>query len=269
MGNAGNPTASSASFSWDGAEYDAVAQVQESWGREVIERIAWSGDEAVLDAGCGSGRLIPFLAEKIPHGRLTCLDRDGGMTEAARQRIRALGLTIPAEVVLGDLAALENTPLRPASFDLVFSNAALHWVADKQRALAGFSRLLMPGGRLVAQFGGQGNIQRIRAALYRALRELGAAAEERWHFQPVEQTQEQLKICGFRDVRVWQNEAPADFPDRAAFARFCAAVILRPYESQLSPEKWQALLAAFPDQARALVGAWRVDYVRQNIEGRR
>lgn len=257
-------------FDWDAGEYDAVARVQERWGRELIARIEWSGEESVLDAGCGSGQLLPYLAEKIPHGRLTCLDRDGGMIEAARQRIRALKLAIPADAVLGDIAALEMTPLRPASFDVVFSNAALHWVPDKLRAFAGFSRLLKPGGRVVAQYGGEKNIQRIRAALYRVLRDLGAAAaQERWSFQSVEQTKEQLKTCGFRDVRVWENEAPATFPDRAAFARFCTAVILRSYQSQLPPPQWEALQARFPDVARELLGGWRVDYVRQNLEARR
>lgn len=265
------PGDASGAFAWDSSEYDVVANAQERWGREVIERNPWRGDEVVLDAGCGSGRLIPFLAAKIPLGRLVCVDRDGGMTEVTRRRVRELRLAIPVDVVLADLAALESAPLRPASFDVVFSNAALHWVPEKLRAFAGFSRLLQAGGRLTVQCGGAGNIQRIRAAIYRCLRELKVTAtvDEQWFFQPVDETREQLKVCGFRDVRVWQTDALESFPDRAAFLRFCTAVILRPFQAQLSPEQWEGLLATFPEQAHALLGGWRVDYVRQNIEARK
>ncbi len=256
---------------WDGASYDEVAAVQEGWGRAVIARGPWRGDEVVLDAGCGSGRLIPSLLERIPHGRLFCLDRDGAMLEAARQRLRALSPATPVRIVPGDLAALEQTPLVAASFDLVFSNAALHWVLDKQRAFAGFIRLLQPGGRLSAQFGGQGNIQRTRAAVYRALRQLGLPTDydEEFAFQAPETTAEQLKICGFRNVRVWQEEAAAEFPGEAAYWRFAETVILRPLRARLPPAQWAAFAAAFPPQARALLGGWRIDYVRQNVEAAR
>lgn len=256
---------------WDGAAYDEVAAVQERWGREVVGRNAWRGDEAVLDAGCGSGRLIAALVERIPHGRLVCLDRDGSMLEAARRRVQALAPSISVAVMGGDLTALEQTALQPESFDVVFSNAALHWIRNKQLAFAGMIRLMKPGARLSAQFGGQGNIQRIRAAIYRALRRLGlpTAYDEEFEFAAPEQTAEQLKICGFRNVRVWQEETAAEFPDRAAFLRFAETVILRPLRSALPAERWAAFLEEFARQTREQLGGWRVDYVRQNVEAMR
>ncbi len=256
---------------WDGAAYDDVAEVQERWGRAVIGRNAWRGDEVVLDAGCGSGRLIAALLERIPHGRLVCLDRDGSMLEAARRRVQALAPQISVAVTGGDLKALEQTALAPESFDVVFSNAALHWIRNKQLAFAGMIRLMKPGARLTAQFGGQGNIQRIRAAIYRALRRLGLPTtyDEEFEFAAPEHTSEQLKICGFRNVRVWQEEATTEFPDRAAFLRFAEAVILRPLRTALPAERWPAFREEFARQAQALLGGWRVDYVRQNVEANR
>lgn len=256
---------------WNGGVYDAVAGVQESWGRAVIARNEWSGHEAVLNAGCGSGRLIPALLERIPHGRLVCLDRDGGMLEAARRRLRTSLPAVPVELMLGDMAALEQMPLLPGSFQVVFSNAALHWVRDKTLAFAGFLRLLAPGGRLTAQLGGEGNIQRVRAAIYRTLRHLNLPTgyDEEYSFQRPEQTAGQLKICGFRNVRVWREDAPADFPDRDAFLRFAEAVVLRPLRARLSAGAWREFRAAFPAQARELLGGWRMDYVRQNVEAQR
>ncbi|MGH9507487.1 MAG: class I SAM-dependent methyltransferase [Terriglobales bacterium] len=256
---------------WQGAAYDAVASVQEQWGRAVIARNAWRGDEIVLDAGCGSGRLMPALAERIPHGRLVGLDRDGSMIETARQRLRAAPLPAPAELLVGDLAALELTPLAAASFDVVFSNAALHWVRDRIRVFAGIVRLLVPGGRFTAQFGGQGNIQRIRAAIYRTLKDLGLPTQydEEYAFPTPEQTTEQLKICGFRQVRVWREDALTEFASEAAFLQFTEVVVLRPLRASLPPAAWAPFLAAFPARVRALLGGWRMDYVRQNLEALR
>lgn len=265
---AAEPTAPAA---WDGGAYDAVASVQERWGRAVIARTEWSGHEAVLNAGCGSGRLIPALLERIPHGRLVCLDRDGSMLETARQRLRAAPPAVPVELVRGDMEALEQTPLGPGSFEVIFSNAALHWVRDRTRAFAGFMRLLAPGGRLTAQFGGEGNIQRIRAAIYRTLRQLALPTryDEEFGFSAPEETAGQLKICGFRNVRVWREEAPADFADQETFMRFVETVVLRPLQARLPAEAWARFRAAFPACAHELLGAWRMDYVRQNLEAQR
>lgn len=265
------PAPPEAHAAWDGGAYDAVASVQERWGRAVIARTEWSGHEAVLNAGCGSGRLISALLERIPHGRLVCLDRDGSMLEAARRRLRAAPPAAPVELVLGDMEALEQTPLAPGAFDVIFSNAALHWVRDRVRAFAGFVRLLAPGGRLTAQFGGEGNIQRIRAAIYRTLRQLALPTryDEEFAFPAPEQTAEQLKICGFRNVRVWREEAPADFSDQEAFMRFAEPVVLRPLQARLPAADWARFRAAFPACAHQLLGGWRMDYVRQNLEARR
>jgi trans-aconitate 2-methyltransferase len=272
---------------WDAREYDIVADVQERWGRKLIERNQWRGDEVVLDAGCGSGRLFPHLLEKIPRGRLYGADADGRMVQQARERAQGIA-SKPAVVVLQcdlsriDLAVIKsaeanstNGPQASVSgFDVVISNAVFHWIADKLALFSHLSALLKTEGRLTAQFGGLKNLQRARSAAYRAAREtdLLAAlhvASEKTIYLPAEDTRDQLRVCGFRNVRVWEHEEQTVFPDRESFLRFCAAVIFTPLRPLVPESSWQPFLNEFAAQIYGLFGEWKLDYVRQNIEAQK
>jgi trans-aconitate methyltransferase len=139
---------------WDAATYDRVSDPQVEWALEVLDRLPLRGDETVLDAGCGSGRVTRLLLERLPRGRVVAVDAAPAMVEQARA---ALGDR--ATVLLADLAELElDEPV-----DAVFSNAVFHWVADHERLFTRLHAALRPGGRLVAQCGGEGNVERFLA----------------------------------------------------------------------------------------------------------
>src|SRR3954471_17642188 len=108
---------------WDGAAYDRLSTPMEEMGREVMDRLELRGDETVLDAGCGSGRLTERLIERLPEGRVLAVDGSEDMVRKARQR-----LGDRAEVWQADLASLElESPV-----DAVFSNAVFHWIPDHE-----------------------------------------------------------------------------------------------------------------------------------------
>ncbi len=264
--------AESASVPWDAGEYDAVASIQERWGARLIERIPWVPDAVVLDAGCGSGRLLPQLLGRIPQGALVAADVDAGMLREAQQRYRALRSAVPVTFVAADLGQRELPPeLVPGHFDLVFSNAVLHWIRDKIRLFGNLNRLLKPGGALHAEFGGDKNLQRTRAAAYRAARNLGlsdalAQAFSGYAFQAASDTKEQLKLTGFRNVSVVEHVQVEEFPDEAAYLRFCTPVVFRLLKASLTPEQWDGFSREFAAQAYALHGGWKLDYVRQTIQ---
>src|SRR3954454_20494484 len=141
--------------SWDGAAYDRLSTPMEQLGREVMERLELRGDETILDAGCGSGRLTQLLMERVPDGRVIGVDASASMIDAARER---LGDT--ADLRVADLVGLD---LSGATVDVVFSTATFHWIADHDALLASLRAALRPGGRLVAQCGGAGNIASVHA----------------------------------------------------------------------------------------------------------
>src|SRR6187431_1425343 len=94
---------------WDARTYDRVADPMTRWGAAVLDRLPLRGDERVLDAGCGSGRVTELLAERLPGGRVVALDGSSQMVAAARERLAPFGDRV--EYVVADL--LEPLPLEP------------------------------------------------------------------------------------------------------------------------------------------------------------
>ena len=137
---------------WDAATYDRVAAPQETWGRDVLERLDLRGDERVLDAGCGTGRVTALLLERVPDGHVVAVDGSQAMVDETRRRF---GDRVEAFAV--DLLDLElDDPV-----DAILSTATFHWIKDHDRLFARLHAALKPGGRLVAQCGGAGNVANV------------------------------------------------------------------------------------------------------------
>jgi len=244
---------------WDAATYDRVSDPQVAWGLEVLDRLAPAGNESVLDAGCGSGRVTAHLLERLPRGHVVGADAAPSMVEAARE---ALGPGVP--VILADLVELELD--RPV--DAVFSNAVFHWVPDHPRLFARLFDVLRPGGRLVAQCGGTGNVEAVRLAI-RAVREREPFAGQpgppaaTWNFAGAEETAGRLEAAGFEGVSCWLEPKRVEPPEPREFVR---AATLGPHLALLP----LALRESFVDAVTAELGHPLVlDYVRLNIEARR
>src|SRR5215470_2282853 len=188
---------------WDAAAYQRLSSPQLTWGRRVLERLDLRGDETVLDAGCGAGRLTAELIERVPRGGVIAVDRSPAMLGEAR------ALLLPrfagrVRLVHADLVRL---PLREA-VDVVFSNAVLHWVLDHPRIFRGFAAALRVNGVLEAQCGGGPNLMRVRERVDAMIASPEFAEHfrdfhEPWYFADPELTKLQLEHAGFTHVRVW------------------------------------------------------------------
>jgi trans-aconitate 2-methyltransferase len=244
---------------WDAATYDRVAAPQEEWGVKVIDRLELAGDETVLDAGCGSGRLTRHLVERLPNGRVIGVDASPSMIAKARER-------------LGDSVELRNVNLLdlelPEPVDAVLSGATFHWIKDHDRLFARLHSALRPGGAIEAQCGGQGNVAEIENAI------LGLEGDERfspylrtlqspWYFASVADTESRLERAGFGEIRCWLSDAPTTPPDPRAFlASSVVPVHLDALPEKLHDSFIDALLESVP---RPLT----LNYVRLNISARR
>ncbi len=253
---------------WDAPTYERVSEPQVAWGRRVIDRIDLVGNEDLVDAGCGTGRVTRLLAERVPRGTVLALDASPGMVEEAGRRLADLAPRV--RVRMADLTALTLD----APVDVVVSTATFHWILDHDLLFARMFAGLRPGGRLIAQCGGAGNIARtLRAAGAVGERPPYAAAlagmPAGWLFADHHTTVARLEAAGFAGPRAWLEDAPVHFPDVAAGAEFLATVVLRHHLERLVPgarapfAREVAELCTLPD------GRVEVDYVRLNLEARR
>ncbi|MER3419403.1 MAG: hypothetical protein C4290_02255 [Chloroflexota bacterium] len=162
----------------------------------------------------------------------------------------------------------------PEPVDAIFSNATFHWIRDHAALFANLARLLRPGGWLVAQCGGAGNIAHIMVCADRALRRPpfashAAARADTWTYAGPEETRTRLETAGFTDVTTWLELQPVRFPDRRAFTRYLQTVVLGPYLDVLPPALHEAFAAAVVEEAARAGGTYTVDYVRLNLVARR
>jgi trans-aconitate 2-methyltransferase len=234
----------------------------EALGREVLERLVLAGDETVIDAGCGSGRITQALLARVPNGRVIAVDSSPSMIEAAMARLVGDGaLDGRLQLRVADLLELElEEPV-----DAVLSTATFHWIADHERLFERLRALLRCGGRLVAQCGGAGNITTLRARVA-PLQEREPFAEHfdgwqtPWNYADPDTTHARLLDAGFAQASCWL----ADAPQRPEHPReFLATIVLGPHVQRL-PEQ---LREPFMDEVMAELGEpVVVDYVRLNID---
>lgn len=241
---------------WDAQTYDRISDPQTRWGAAVLDRLQLRGDERVLDAACGTGRLSEQLLERLPRGYLVALDGDAAMIAEARGRLARFGDRV--EFVVADLLAL--LPLAEP-VDAAFSTAAFHWIADHDRLFANLAAAMKPGGQLVAQCGGAGNV----ASFLAVMDELGESANVPWNFATPEDTRRRLEAAGFREVMVWLNDEPTPFESMADMELFIRTSCLGTWFARLPAEQHDAFVAAI----MARLAKPELDYVRLNIVARK
>jgi trans-aconitate 2-methyltransferase len=255
---------------WDARTYHAVAAPHAGWGANVLDRLQLAGDERVLDAGCGSGRVTASLVERLPRGHVIAADLSPTMLAEARATLAAFGERV--SFLETDLLRIESALDQPV--DAVFSTATFHWIADHAALFQALLNILQPGGQLVAQCGGGANLRRfIHTADGVAEREPFRAVlhgRELWRHQyGADETDARLRAVGFTDVHVWLEDSPQRFDDAAALAAFARTVVLSRHVAAL-PEP---LRDDFVEQVVAAVaaaeGGFALDYVRLNMDARR
>ena len=212
---------------WDARSYDALPLPHKRWGPATIARLRLAGDETVADLGAGTGRDAQQLLAVLPRGRVLAID--GSQQMLAQLRERLSGQLDRVQVLQADL----REPL-PATepVDAVLSVATLHWLPDHAQVFGSVARMLRPGGQFVAEAGGLGNIDGVRAVL----KELGADdGQDIWNFAGAVETRARLAAAGFTGIEVGLVPDPASFQSADQLEAFLATVILGAHLRDLPP----------------------------------
>jgi trans-aconitate 2-methyltransferase len=249
---------------WDAATYDRISTPQRRWAEPLLERLALAGDEVVLDAGCGSGRITAELVARVPRGRVYAVDAAPSMVAHTAEALGGAG----GDRIIALCQDLAELAL-PEPVDAIFSNATLHWLPDHDALFAALHRNLRPGGRLVAQCGGAGNVESVRRAAETAMaaepfRGAFASWPRPWTFATPEQTAERLARAGFAEIETWAEPRPTPMPDGGR--EFVRTVILARHLDPLPPDLHEPFVDAVLD---GLPEPLVIDYVRLNLIARR
>jgi trans-aconitate methyltransferase len=253
---------------WDATAYDKLSDPQFSWGMKLIGKLALRGDETVLDAGCGSGRLTEELLKRLPKGRVVALDLSANMLQTAEERLSWAG-----ERVLFQRGDLSNFQLAEP-VDGIFSNAAFHWVPDHDSMFPSLFRALKPGGWIIAQFGGEGNLAKFKGRT----REMCNAEpfaqymkefSDGSHYETEAATRSRMANAGFVNVETNRHPEPVRFPDAASMKIFVSKVNLHRYLAALPDELSDRFADKLVEIAAQDDPPYTLDYMRLTIRGKR
>ncbi|MGA8489049.1 MAG: methyltransferase domain-containing protein [Terriglobales bacterium] len=254
---------------WNAADYHRLSAPQVSWGKKVLSKVQLRGDEMLMDAGCGTGRLTAELLHSLPRGRVVGVDLSQNMLAGAREHLTP-DFAGKFLLVAADLQDIPFVGL----FDGIFSTAAFHWVPDHERLFRSLFRSLRPGGWLRAQCGGGPNLARLRkrvdelAATTKYARYF-AGFREPWTFNDAETATAVLRRAGFVEIETGLEPALTIVENSSKYAEFVRTVILRQHLEQIPDAGLRgAFMAALADQAATDDPPFSLDYWRLNLSAK-
>jgi len=244
---------------WDARGYDADFSFVTSYGDVLLDLLAAQPGERILDIGCGTGHQAAALA--AVGAQVVGVDADPAMLATAREQHPDVRFE---QVDAQDADALVAAAAGP--MDAVLSNAALHWMPRQDDVVAGIARVLRPGGRLVVEMGGHGNVARTTEAIRagRAAVGLDPDVASSWTFPTPGEQAARLERCGFavRSIALIDRPTPlADGVSTAGWAAMFGARLVQDVPTDRRAE----FDAAVDDAARSLGLAdagWHADYKR-------
>jgi trans-aconitate 2-methyltransferase len=254
---------------WDASRYHRVAQPHAAWGASVLDRLRLRGDELVLDAGCGSGKVTAQLLERLPAGHVVGADLSPAMLAEARTSLAAFDGRV--SFVETDLLEIDRALEARPRVDAIFSTATFHWIDDHQRLFAALHRVVKPGAQFVSQFGGGANLAGFMlatdavAARAPYVDHLEGTSLWRFYYSP-EQTRDRLHTAGFSNVDTWLEPSPQTFKDAESLGDFARAVVLRNHLNALPAQLHGEFVRQVTDEIHRQQAAYVLDYVRLNAD---
>ncbi len=228
-------------YEFDANKYRGASDTQYGWGRRLIDELDLQGHEHILDLGCGDGRLTALLAARVPRGSVLGIDASTNMIRLARDSFTADNLTFAGEDIR-NLHACDR-------YDVIYSNAALHWIHDHRTLLESLHRALRAGGRVHTSFASDRNCIHFKAALREVMaRPKYASALEGfpwpWYMPSASAYETMVRGIPFTEAQTWIQPNHRAFPDTAALAAWVEQPCLVPFTDYLPP----ALGRSFSDE---------------------
>jgi trans-aconitate methyltransferase len=240
---------------WNTDLYESDHRFVYEYGQGVVDLLDPHSDERVLDLGCGTGHLTAEIADRAD---------DSVGTDISVEMVAHARETYPdGSFVRADARAL---PFE-SSFDAVFSNAAFHWIDDQDAVCESIRTALRPGGRLVAEFGGKGNIKAIVNALETELRKRGYDVRNPWYFPSIGEYASLLESHGFEVAFATLFDRPTALDGTDGIQNWLS-MFCEPFFEPVPDENQDAIVDAVEQRLRPELyydESWHADYRRIRI----
>jgi trans-aconitate methyltransferase len=234
-------------YTWNAKDYAKHSLTQQKWAKELLSKLKLNGHESVLDVGCGDGKVTAEIAGCVPDGTVVGVDSSKEMIELARDNF-AKDKYPNLSFQVADARHLDFSE----RFDVVFSNAALHWIKDHRPVIAGIQKSLKPEGRILLQMGGKGNAESILSIL----EEMMSESEWRQYFsdftfsygfyEPQEYTT-WISEAGLHPVRIELIPKVMSYDKRDGLTGWVRTTWL-PYLEQVPDEKREEFITRLIDK---------------------
>ena len=266
---------------WNAAEYDAKHKFVYEKAKGLVELLAPKTGERILDLGCGTGALTAEIAAR--GAEVLGVDRSEEMIAQARKKFPSLRFEVmDARQLRTKMEGADGANEFPGSekesdkrndsrFDAVFSNAVLHWIPEADEVIAGVARVLKPGGRFVAEFGGKGNIQKLVAAFHRALAALNIQPPDEvgpWFYPSVAEYAGMLERHGLEVREASLFDRPTVLEEGERGLESWIRVFRRTFVEKMGDENAARWIREVERQCRGELfqgGSWVLDYRRLRI----
>ncbi len=220
-------------FEFDGEKYKQASKHQKEWGNRLISELEFNGNEIILDLGCGDGVLTEQLSALVPNGKVIGIDASAGMIETAKKSEKENLSFICMDI--NDMAFTNE-------FDLIFSNAALHWVKNHEKLLKNSFAALKPNGMIRWNFGSEGNCAYFYDTVKTAMKENRYKEyfhhfEWPWYMPSVEEYHKKISDCNFVDIEIQEENADRYFSDSEEMIKWINQPCIVPFIQCVPDEK--------------------------------
>jgi trans-aconitate methyltransferase len=219
-------------FNFDGEKYQQASKHQKEWGNQIISELELNGNETILDLGCGDGVLTQYLAHLVPNGEVLGIDASIGMIGTAIQK-KEHNLSF----TLMDIAEIDFME----KFDVIISNAALHWVKNHANLLGRCKKALKKDGIIKWSFGGFGNCANLNEILLATMempdyKNLFTGFEWPWYMPAKEEYAELLKNAGYSKYEISGENADRYFANREDLIKWIDQPCIVPFLEHIKEE---------------------------------
>ena len=221
-------------YEFNGDKYEKASRHQKQWGNKLISQMHLKGNESILDLGCGNGALTAELAELVPEGKVLGVDASKGMLETAKK------YTLDnLQFMCMDINHMDFDN----AFDVIFSNAALHWIKDHNRLLSHAFSALRPGGMILWNFAGHGTCSSFIEVVKNKMKEEKYRDGFRnftwpWYMPKRTEYEQLAETIGFSALSVTEENEDRYFADADEMIRWIDQPCLVPF-IKCVPEEWK------------------------------